>query len=204
MVLIGGAAYVAYLLYQNYLASAVPAPVTPATPATPTGTATTAAPTSSANPTPIVPVTLTGSGSSDASGPVAPAPPVQAYPDSNNSGPDLTGAAATLATALTARATSDGVAKGGLVNGQILYTPQQWNYVFNEMNPGNTKNLPSSSQVMSAGNYVYARASAFGSAGLSGFGLGQLIRVGRQHLRTGGRAPVRNYVPVGTPMRRNG
>ena len=192
VVLIGGAAYVAYLLYENYIASAVPvaaATTTPTTPATVIAAAT-GTPISSTNPTQITPVTL---------GP--PPPPVNANPLSSTI-PNVTQTASTLATALIARATSDGVAQGGLVNGQIAYTPQQWNYVFNEMNPGNTQNLPSSSQAMSAGDYTLARATAFGQAGLSG--LGQLLKVGRQHLRTGGRAPVRNYVRTGTPMRRTG
>ena len=121
--------------------------------------------------------------------------------------------AGNLAQALNARAISDGVAKGspsllpaasGYPNGQVQYTPQQWNYVMNELYPGSS-NLPSSANSMTSAMYVLARTSAFGQAGYTGLsGLGQLLRVGRQHLRTGGRAPIRNYVRAGTPMRRTG
>jgi hypothetical protein len=121
--------------------------------------------------------------------------------------------AGNLAQTLNARAITDGVhaanllpAATGYPNGQVVYTPQQWNYIFNELYPKNTQKLPTSSQLMSAADYTLARATAFGTAGYTGLsGLGQLLRVGRQHLRTGGRAPIgRNYVRSGTPMRRAG
>jgi len=121
--------------------------------------------------------------------------------------------AGNLAQTLNARAITDGVhaanllpASTGYPNGQAVYTPQQWNYIFNELYPNNTQKLPSSSQLMSAADYTLARATAFGQAGYTGLsGLGQLVRVGRQHLRTGGRPPMRTgYVPRSTPMRRAG
>lgn len=179
-----------YLAYEYIIAPmlATPATPTPAAPGTtPATTTTPAMPPSTPNPTPATPL--------------PPPPAVNANPLSNSI-PNITQNAATLAAALITRATSDGVAKGGLINGQIGYTPQQWNYVLNELYPG-SKTLSSSSQIMSASDYVLARATKLGQAGLTG--LGQLLRVGRQHLRTGGRAPIgRNYVRTGTPMRRNG
>jgi len=181
-----------YLAYEYFIAPMLATTLAPTTGVTPAATTVTGTPVSSTNTTTATPVTVT----------TPPPPAVNAYPLSNTI-PNATGTAATLASALIARATSDGVAKGGLVNGSIAYTPQQWNYIFNEMNPGNTKNLPSSSQAMSAGDYTLARATAFGQAGLSG--LGQLMRVGRNTLRTGGRQPMRTgYVRAGTPMRGNG
>lgn len=151
---------------------------TPAVAATPSSSPVTAAvvtPASSTNPTQITPVTLT------AAPVVPPPPPVNAYPLSSTI-PNATATAASLASALIARATSDGIAKGGLVNGQIAYTPQQWNYVFNELYPG-SQNLPSSSQVMSAGMYALQRATAFGqTAGLSGYGMGRRTMTGAHRI----------------------
>jgi hypothetical protein len=235
VVLIGGAAYVAYLLYENYIASAVPGTVAPTNPAPAGGTTagttgsssgTTGTTQQSSGTAPKVPATCGApishtcpDGSVITQMPTNP-PACTIVPDQGWSACPVPSPAAqtqnvvnagNLAQTLNARAISDGPAKGSLLpassgytNGQVAYTPQQWNYIMNELYPGSTT-LPSSANVMSSAQYVLARTAAFGQAGYTGLtGLGQFIRVGRNTLRTGGRQPIRNYVRTATPMRRAG
>jgi hypothetical protein len=114
--------------------------------------------------------------------------------------------ASNLAIALNARAMKDGVAQGATIapavtnfpNGQVLYTPQQWNFIMRELYPGASV-LPSSSQPMTSEAYVFARLQAGpttnAALGLSGFGLGGIHQV--QHVTGSGMKTLMSRAAAG-------
>lgn len=133
--------------------------------------------TAATNVTPATPVNI----------PATPAtPPV-------TGGHDSSGALSTLATKVYAAAGSP-----------ATLTADQWNYFWSQVSgvPQTTDLFPAGNRTapMNFGQYLAARTGK--NLGVSG--LGQLLRVGRNTLRTGGRPPRTNYVRAGTPMRRTG
>jgi hypothetical protein len=104
---------------------------------------------------------------------VCPVPPAAAAAANSTNASDL-------AIALNTRAMKDGVAQGATVlpaatgypNGQVLYTPQQWNFVMREIYP-NAAVIPSTGQATTSEAYVLARlqglATTNAALGLSGY-----------------------------------